>query len=198
MRLFLLTLGLCAAAFPAVAQNIAPGVAGFVVSSTTFTEGGKLTDRNAYNTGECALFGGNVSPPIAWEGAPPETQSFALTVFDPDARNGEGWYHWVVFNIPASAPLVAEGAGINNNAILPGGAIQGRNDYGANAYGGPCPPLGDAAHHYIFTVWALDVPALNLPESTGGAALAKAMEPHVLAKGMITGTYMRVPPRARI
>lgn len=185
-------------ALPATAQNIAPGVSGFTVTSTSFDEGSKLGDRFVNDSGECLSLGGNVSPALAWTAAPPETKSFAITVYDPDARNGEGWWHWVVFNLPANAANIAEGAGVDSNAILPGSAVQARNDFGETAYGGPCPPMGDASHRFVFTVWALDVPSLNLNETASGAQVAKAMEGHVLAKGIITGTYIRTPPPAPI
>src|SRR6476620_10493079 len=99
--------------------------------------------------------GGNVSPALSWSHAPPGTQSFALLMHDPDAPTGSGWWHWVVYNLPASTTSLAAGAGDPTKKLLPPGVVQGRTDFGAPGYGGPCPPQGDKPHRYIFTVFAL-------------------------------------------
>src|SRR4051812_5720125 len=109
--------------------------------------------------------GKNVSPPLSWSGAPAGTQSFVLTCFDPHAPTGSGYWHWVVFNIPAKVTSLDAG-----DTKL-GGGEAGRNDYGESEYGGPCPPKGDGPHRYIFRVYALDVDSIQASEGTTGASV---------------------------
>lgn len=99
--------------------------------------------------------GGNLSPALKWKNAPAATRSFAVTVYDPDAPTGSGWWHWVVYDIPAAANGLPAGAGVS--AALPAGTKQGRNDAGMHSYGGACPPPGDKPHRYVFSVYALRV-----------------------------------------
>jgi len=150
--------------------------------------------------------GGNVSPALQWSNIPAGTQSISLQVYDPDAPSGSGFWHWAVYDMPATTTGLAQGAG-NSPATLPAGAYGGNTDFldtgatGANGnYGGPCPPAGDAPHHYIFTLYALDVPQLaaaaSLPK-TGTAGLygfglgRAGLGAHVLAKATFTATYGR-------
>jgi Raf kinase inhibitor-like YbhB/YbcL family protein len=150
------------------------------VTSETFTDGGTLPRETAF-TG-CG--GDNRSPQLAWSGFPPETRSFVVTCFDPDAPTGSGFWHWLLFNVPPSVTRLAAGES------EPAGSTTGRNDYGASAYGGPCPPGGDGPHRYNFTVHALDVPSLDgIDEGVGGARLAFTMRGHVLATGTLTGHF---------
>jgi Raf kinase inhibitor-like YbhB/YbcL family protein len=121
--------------------------------------------------------GNDISPALAIEGIPGKTQSLALIVDDPDAPVGI-WIHWVVFDIPP----VAE---IKENTI-PG--KQGRNDFGRNNYGGPCPPSG--THRYFFKLYALDS-ELNLKEGVSKQDVEQAMEGHVLAKAELIGLYKK-------
>ena len=130
--------------------------------------------------------GENRSPQLAWSGAPPETGSYAVTCFDPDAPTGSGFWHWLLFNVPASVTSLPA------SEPSPSGSTSGRNDYGQGGYGGPCPPPGDGPHRYIFTVYALDVPRIEgIDAGVGGAALVFNMRGHVLAQGSITGRYGR-------
>src|SRR5438067_2094273 len=92
--------------------------------------------------------GGNKSPHLAWSGAPAGTKSFALMVYDPDAPTGSGFWHWVMFDIPADTTELPKGAGDPKAATAPKGATQSRTDFGVPGYGGPCPPQGDPPHHY--------------------------------------------------
>ena len=146
--------------------------AGFTLSSPTIKPGSMLTDAQVFKGFGCE--GKNVSPALNWSGAPAGTKSFALTVYDPDAPTGSGWWHWVVFNIPATATGLAEGAGTADGKTLPAGSMQGRTDFGAPGFGGACPPAGDKPHRYVFTVYALKTDKLDIP-ADGTAALVGFM-----------------------
>jgi len=132
--------------------------------------------------------GRDLSPALAWSGVPPQAKSLALIVDDPDAPRGT-WVHWVLYNLPASATGLPEGAG--SGAGLPPGTAQGRNDFKRTGYGGPCPPSG--SHRYFFKLYALDATFDGLVEATK-ADLERAMEGHVLARGELVGTYQRARP----
>src|SRR5208282_885718 len=119
--------------------------------------GGKIADEQVFNSFGCS--GQNVSPSLAWSGAPKGTKSFAVSMYDPDAPTGSGFWHWWVANIPASAASLPKGAGDAAGAALPAGSLQVRNDFSAIGYGGPCPPKGKP-HHYRVTIYALDVDKL--------------------------------------
>ena len=153
------------------------------VASTSIQEGSTIDMQHVF-TG-CG--GKNVSPHLSWRGAPNGTKSFAITCFDPDAPTGSGYWHWVLFDVPASATSLEAGAGSN---AKPGGGHTGYNDFGLNEYAGPCPPKGDAPHRYIFTVYALDVPRLEgAGDGTTGATLVFLMRGHVLASGRLTARF---------
>ncbi len=163
----------------------APGGKELRVTSATFEAGGSIPRRVALS----GCGGENVSPQLAWTGAPAETRSFALTCFDPDAPTGCGFWHWVVADIPASVTSLEEGAATKG---LPRGTVQGMTDYGTAAWGGPCPPPGDAPHRYIFTVYALDIPSIQgASPSMSGARLVFSMRGHLLAKGHVEGRFGR-------
>jgi Raf kinase inhibitor-like YbhB/YbcL family protein len=131
--------------------------------------------------------GKNVSPQLSWSGHPPETKSFAITCFDPDAPTGSGYWHWLAFDIPVSVTSLAAGDG---NDDSPAGGQSASGDYGITEYGGPCPPKGDPAHRYIFTIYALDVDKLKgATEKTSGATLVFTMRGHVLATGTLTAKF---------
>ena len=151
------------------AQSAAPAAAAFTLSSSDFSHGGKLAEAQVFNGFGCK--GGNISPALAWSGAPEGTKSFALMVYDPDAPTGSGWWHWVVYNIPASATSLAAGAGANGSTLLPAGAVQGRTDFGSSGYGGPCPPQGDHPHRYLFTVFAVSADSLSVKADTSAAVI---------------------------
>lgn len=127
--------------------------------------------------------GKSISPEIAWADQPAKTKSFALIMSDPDAPKGT-FYHWIVFNIPASAKDVPEG---NNPPVK--GALIGKNDFGKEEYGGPCPPKG-GVHSYVFTVYALDN-TLSLQKGASAKEVIAAMQKHILAEDQIVATYSR-------
>lgn len=130
--------------------------------------------------------GENVSPQLAWSGFPEETKGFAVTCFDPDAPTGSGFWHWVVFNIPASVTELATGASPD---AMPAGAVEARNDFGEHGYGGAAPPEGDGPHRYVYTVHALDVDALELDSSAMPAYVGFNLAFHTLARAAMRPTY---------
>jgi Raf kinase inhibitor-like YbhB/YbcL family protein len=138
--------------------------------------------------------GGNLSPRLRWSGAPAGTLSFALTVFDPDAPTGSGFWHWLAFDIPAATTSLAKGAGTAGASL--GGGIQGYNDTGVNAYAGPCPPVGDPPHHYIFTLYAIPVASLataqNLSAAAPGGLIGFVTRATAMNKATFTAMYGRL------
>ncbi len=164
------------AATPALAMDI---------KSHDVAEGSMLGTQQVYS--ECN--GDNVSPAIAWSDAPADTKSYAVTLFDPDAKPN-GFWHWIVFDIPPKATSLSRGVGANP-AQLPEGAIAGQNDFSASAYGGACPPPGSGFHHYQFTVWALDVASLPFDTNATGNAVGPYLKKHALAQVMLTALYQR-------
>ena len=130
--------------------------------------------------------GKNISPPLAWNGAPTGTASLALIVDDPDAPTGV-WTHWVLFNLPADSSDLPEDASQSESALH--SAVQGRNDFKKLSYGGPCPPAGKQ-HRYFFKIYALDI-TLNLPPGATSKDVQTAMTKHILAEGQLMGTYQK-------
>jgi Raf kinase inhibitor-like YbhB/YbcL family protein len=132
--------------------------------------------------------GEDVSPPLAWSGAPASVKSFALVVDDPDAPDPKApkttWVHWVVYNLPPSTHALAEGAA----RALPAGARNGKNDWKRTGYGGPCPPIG--RHRYFHKLYALDVELPDLHEPTK-TELESAMKGHVIERAELVGTYQK-------
>ncbi len=152
------------------------------LTSTTIPEGGTIP--LAHCGTRCG--GHNVSPSLAWTGAPSATSSFALLCIDPDAPIEGGWWHWAVHDIPADCVHLPEGG------PLPVAAREWRNDYGAFRWDGPCPPPGPA-HHYVFTLHALDVPTLRLPTDWPKERARELVLSHSLATATLTGTFGRRP-----
>lgn len=165
-----------------------PAPAPFTLTVTGMKDGATLPLDNVFNGFGCT--GKNVSPALSWSGAPAGTKSFAITVYDPDAPTGSGWWHWTVVNIPATVTSLAAGAGSTKPA-LPKGAVEGRTDFGKPGYGGPCPPQGDKPHHYIFTVWALKTDKLDLNAEASGAMVGYNLNFNNLGKASVTLLYGR-------
>lgn len=159
-------------------------MADFSLSSKDIAEG-EVIDMQHVFTG-CG--GENISPALSWEGAPEGTKSYAVTVYDPDAPTGSGWWHWVAFNIPANVTALPQGA---SGSAMPEGAVEGRTDYGSYGYGGPCPPEGHGDHRYIFTVHALDTERLDLAPDTPAAQVGFHLYAHRLGKALLTAKYGR-------
>ncbi|MFT8590573.1 MAG: kinase inhibitor [Acetobacter orientalis] len=157
----------------------------FVLTSPAFKNGDTLPQEQVFNG--MGQSGQNLSPALAWHGVPQGTQSFVLTVYDPDAPTGSGWWHWVVANIPANVTSLPEGAG-SGKAGLPAQAVQVRTDFGQPGYGGAAPPAG-RKHHYVFTVHALDVPALDITPEASPALVGFMVHHHTLGAATLTAVY---------
>jgi Raf kinase inhibitor-like YbhB/YbcL family protein len=159
----------------------------FKAWSPAFTAGNFVPKNYVFNSMGCD--GKNISPPVEWSEAPPDTKSFALTVFDPDAPNIGGWWHWTVVNIPSNVAKLEEGASGQNK--LPKEAKEIETDYGEKHYGGPCPPAGDSPHHYIFTVYALKHNEVHVTPNSTPASIKLLLEHDSLAKSSFTVEYGR-------
>jgi Raf kinase inhibitor-like YbhB/YbcL family protein len=185
-----LVLGAAVVAFGALSTPAA-FAQNMTVTSAEVSEGSTIKDAQVANVFGCK--GGNISPSLSWSGAPSDTKSFAITVYDPDAPTGSGFWHWVVFNIPASTTSVPLNAGDVKKKLLPKGAIQSRTDFGTDGYGGPCPPQGDKPHHYILTVYAVDEDKLQFAKdhNVSAAVVGFELHFHAKAKGVLTAIYGR-------
>jgi Raf kinase inhibitor-like YbhB/YbcL family protein len=148
----------------------------FNVTSKDVQEGKQLSNDQIQNGSGCS--GRDISPELSWSGAPSLTKSFAVTVFDPDAPTGSGWWHWTVVNISRNVTELPSDAGNRNNSKLPAGAVQGRTDFGSSGYGGACPPSG--THRYRIIVWALDVDHLIIDNQSSGALVGGLLNAHAL------------------
>lgn len=161
----------------------------FMLSSPDLAQGQKLSEQLVFNGFGCT--GGNQSPSLQWQGAPEGTKSFAVTVYDPDAPTGSGWWHWVVFDLPSTTKNLNRNSGSLDMNGLPKGAIQVRTDFGTAGFGGACPPQGDVPHRYIFTVWALDVKKLGPDTNASAAMVGFMLNQHKLASSTIEAWYNR-------
>jgi Raf kinase inhibitor-like YbhB/YbcL family protein len=164
-------------------------MAKFTLTSTDFTAGGTIPNAQVFNEFGCK--GSNTSPALAWSGAPAGTQSFALLMHDPDApTGGSGWWHWIVYNLAPDTAALPAGAGDPKKGLMTPGAMQGRNDYGAVGYGGPCPPPGKP-HRYNFTLYALKVAKLEVPQGASAAMIGFNARAQALGEAQLTGLYGR-------
>jgi Raf kinase inhibitor-like YbhB/YbcL family protein len=164
-----------------------PQVPSFELSSTDISDGGELALRHC--SGIFGAGGEDVSPQLSWSGFPDETRSFAITVYDPDAPTASGFWHWAVFNIPASVTEVPTGAGDDKGSGLPDGAVQLRGDGGVAHYLGAAPPAGHGRHRYFTVVHALDVETLDVPPDAAPAILGFNMFFHTLARATLVPWY---------
>ncbi len=144
----------------------------------------QMTKRHVYN--DFGAGGENISPQLAWENPPEGTKSFVVICYDPDAPTVSGWWHWCVFNIPAEISELQSGV-----SDYPEGCGHGMNDYNSIGYGGACPPPGDPAHAYHFTVYALSTDRLDLPDGTQPAMVMFCANAHIIARASITSYYSR-------
>jgi Raf kinase inhibitor-like YbhB/YbcL family protein len=180
-------------AFPYNTYDHLPKLPTFTLTSESFTDGGAWA--GAQVSGIMGAGGDDISPQLSWSGFPAETRSFAVTVYDPDAPTGSGWWHWSVINIPADVTELKPDAGNASNANLPAGARQVRIDYGVAAWGGYCPPEGDRPHRYVFTLYALKADKLDIPADATAALAGFMIHANTLAKASFTAKYGR--PKAK-
>lgn len=176
-------LGFSFAAKDLASRPEAPRV--FRLLSTDLTAGGQLPEAHVLDG--FGRHGGNRSPHLRWENAPAGTKSFVVTLFDPDAPTGSGWWHWVVIDLPAATSELEPGASGRGEA-LPPGAREMRTDFGSARYGGAAPPPGQT-HRYVFTVHALDVPRLDLPDDASAAMVGFFVHQHALGSATLTVNY---------
>ncbi|GLR78629.1 YbhB/YbcL family Raf kinase inhibitor-like protein [Azospirillum oryzae] len=176
------------ALFAALLLAASPAAA-FELHSPDFTDKAPIPERNVFSGFGCT--GANQSPALSWTEPPAGTRSLAVTIYDPDAPTGSGWWHWVVFNLPADTRGLPAGAGDPEKPTLPAGAVQSRTDFGTPGYGGPCPPQGDKPHRYVVTVHALKVDNLPLSADTSGAMVGFNLNAASLAKATLTARYGR-------
>ena len=161
----------------------------FTLESSDIPTKSHITDAQVFNGFGCT--GQNVSPALTWKNTPAGTKSFALLMYDPDAPTGSGWWHWLVYNIPAQTTLLPAGAGKADGSGLPAGSVQGNTDFGTPGYGGPCPPVGDKPHHYQFTLHALKVEKLDIPATATAAYIGFMVNHNTIAKAAFTAYYSR-------
>lgn len=153
----------------------------FKLTSTGIAEGQQLNAQQVFQGFGCN--GDNVAPDLAWTGEPEGTESFAVTVYDPDAPTGSGWWHWFAFNIPADTK------GLPVGGVTPEGVVELNNDYGSTGFGGACPPPGEV-HRYQFTVHALGT-ILQLDNTVSNALAGFMVNANSLATASLTAVYNR-------
>jgi Raf kinase inhibitor-like YbhB/YbcL family protein len=164
------------------------------IQAQTFTlksseVGGQATLQQVFGGFGCT--GENVSPQLSWANAPEGTKSFAVTMYDPDAPTGSGWWHWLAFDIPTTVEGLKSGAGSTQAKLLPEGVIQSLTDYGTTGYGGPCPPEGHGFHTYIITVYALSTDKLGLDKTANPALVGYMINSNTIEKASIVVYYKR-------
>jgi len=171
-----------------IAFNTPPNKAeGFLLTSQDIQ--GQLSDEQVFSGFGCS--GKNISPQLAWKNAPQGTKSFAITVYDPDAPTGSGWWHWLIFDIATSVNQLDKGAGGSDRSKAPKGSIQTITSFGQAGFGGACPPQGDKPHRYILTVYALKVEKLGLDDKAVPALVGYYLNVNQLAKASIIAYYGR-------
>jgi Raf kinase inhibitor-like YbhB/YbcL family protein len=174
---------------PPLPYEFLPEVPSFTVTSDDMADGKELP--NPHRADIMGMTGDNLSPHLAWSGAPEGTQSIAVTCFDPDAPTGSGFWHWVLFDLPSSTTGLPRAAGSGSMAGLPAGAIHARNDTGGLGYVGAAPPDGHGEHRYVFAVHALGIPTLGLDESATPAYVGFTLTFNTLARGLLTALFAR-------
>ncbi|WP_416308427.1 YbhB/YbcL family Raf kinase inhibitor-like protein [Neptunicella sp. SCSIO 80796] len=161
--------------------------ANFTLSSDEI--GGQLTSKQVFNGFGCS--GDNISPALNWKDAPAGTKSFAITLYDPDAPTGAGWWHWLMVNIPASVNSLPADAGNPAKNLAPKGSVQTITSFGQAGFGGACPPEGHGPHHYIFTVYALGVESLDLKADSQPSLVGYMLNANTLEKASLISYYQR-------
>jgi len=171
------------------APSVAADVTGqLTLRSPQIGQGKTIPAEQVYDGFGCS--GKNISPALSWSGAPAGTKSFALMVHDPDAPTGSGFWHWIIYDLPADTASLPADAGNPKKRLLPSGAVQGRSDFGTTGYGGPCPPPGKP-HHYHFRLYALKVAKLAVPADATAALIGFNVNANKLAETDLVGLYGR-------
>lgn len=166
-----------------------PVLPSFTVVSENFVEGAILP--KAQLSALMGAGGADLSPQLAWSGFPDVTRGFAVTVLDPDAPTGSGFWHWALCHLPVEVTSLAEGAGTPYAPSLPESAITLRNDAGIRGYVGAAPPAGHGEHRYMTVVHALDVEHLGIDADSSCAFLGVQLFRHAIARARITAKYAR-------
>ncbi|MCY0387639.1 YbhB/YbcL family Raf kinase inhibitor-like protein [Robbsia sp. Bb-Pol-6] len=161
----------------------------FRLMSDAFAADGYFSKEQELNDPAFGASGGNRSPALRWEGVPDEAKSLALTVYDPDAPTGSGFWHWVVVNLPVATRSLPMDAGRAAGDLLPPGAVQMANDYGLPGFGGFAPPKGDKPHRYIFRIHALKVASLPLDAHKTNAVARFMLHLNEIDSATVTGLY---------
>ena len=161
----------------------------FEISSPAVGGDGTIPLKHTANAFGC--MGENISLPLIWKDVPADAKGLALTMYDPDAPTGSGFWHWLVVNIPPNVTSLDLDAGNPQAPKLPAGALQTRTDFGGPGYGGPCPPPGDHPHRYLFTVFAVSADSLPVKADTSAAIIGFQLNFNTLAKAAIMGLYKR-------
>jgi Raf kinase inhibitor-like YbhB/YbcL family protein len=172
---------------PPSPYDFLPEVPSFTITSESLADGDVLPMPQV--SGVMGAGGEDRSPQLSWSGFPEGTRSFAVTVYDPDAPTGSGFWHWAVANIPASVTQLDAGAGDRSGSALPEGAVQLRNDAGFPGYVGAAPPAGDGPHRYFVAVHAVDTDTLDVDADASPAVLGFNLFSHTLARATLVGTY---------
>ena len=166
----------------------------FSFGSNSFKDGETLAMKYVFNSFGCK--GNNVYPELHWSNLPSKTESLAITVYDPDAPTGSGWWHWTVFNIPKNITSLKEGEKYKpfksgEMMMTFGKTGEGRTDFGKPGYGGPCPPVGDKPHRYIITLYAIKEAKLPLNKDSSGAMVGYTINANTIEKLSITAMFGR-------
>lgn len=154
----------------------------FKITSKDFQNNEILSYNQALNAPECD--GKNQSPELTWVNPPQNTKSFAIICHDPDAPRENGFYHWLVINIPSDVNHIDNSSTIKNS-------LETKTDFGTTGYGGPCPPKGHGIHHYNFTIYALDSEKLHINKNEAPKIVEQEVQKHAIAKTTITGLFER-------
>ena len=157
------------------------------LTSPDIAPGAKIADEQVANVFGCT--GGNISPALSWSGAPKDTKSFALSVYDPDAPTGSGFWHWVVFNIPPDVTSLPKNAGDPKGAEAPRARCRAAPTLAFPATAAPARRKGDPPHHYHFTIFAVDTPKLDGDENNSAAIVGFQLHFHTLAKAELVGVW---------